>query len=121
LLVLLELWARLVGAARGAAAETYIGRPVRRGVGCEGARPEDGRRLQVAAAVIIFCPACERRVAYLKRPTWCGYCGAVLPEEPIIDPGLPPAKNRPYKLSMNDRRFLKSLKISPQDDTSPDV
>jgi DNA-directed RNA polymerase subunit RPC12/RpoP len=70
-------------------------------------------------AVTVFCPTCQYRVVYPKRPTWCAYCGAELPAKPIIDPGLPP-KEKAYKLSMNDRRFLASIRICQRDDTTPE-
>lgn len=65
--------------------------------------------------VIIFCPACQRRVGYPKRPTWCSYCGEVLPDKPIIDHGgVDPVKEHVFRVTSNDARFLRSIRIDPE-------
>lgn len=62
--------------------------------------------------MIIYCAKCQHRVAYAKRPMLCSYCQCQLPANAIIETS--PKAEREYKLSENDRRFLKSIRIQAE-------
>jgi hypothetical protein len=58
------------------------------------------------AIPIWFCTRCEVGVASPRKPAHeCPQCG----EEPLW------TKTPPYKLTLNDRRLLRSLRIDPED------
>ncbi len=65
--------------------------------------------------MIIWCSGCQRRIGgYVTFPETCSYCSAAIPKDTPIEEA--PKKLTPYKLSANDRRFLRSLRIDPEPD-----